>query len=182
MGTGTHQQHRDLVSLILIVPISFTLSLPDQEPTMPAPLEYYRVQDNSSATRFDEINGFIAGDPKLSVRMSPCIDSEYQNLSEALDRHLDWSNRTPSPFISVYAALDTAYNSAVARVRQGKKGVFIAHIAVKDIKDLSHRHVPELAREIGLGIQPPALRNAEQEFIFLHSIPAEAVNSHVYFK
>lgn len=149
---------------------------------MAAPLKYYRVQDNSSATYFDKKNGFIAGDPELPVRMSPRSDSEYQNLFEALDRHLDWYDRTPSPFISVYADLETAENCAIARAKKGKKGVIVAHINVKRTGGLSYRCVPKLADAIGLEIPPRASRNAEEEFIFLHRIPAEAVTEYAYFK
>ena len=147
-----------------------------------APHKYYRVHDNSSATHFDEENGFVAGDPQLLLRMFPRDRSEYQNLFNALGRHLDWSDRTPSPFISVYADLDTAVNSAIARVNQGKRKVFVAHINVKDIEDLWYRHAPKIAREVRLRIQPQALRNSEQEFIFLHHIPGEAVTEYWYFE
>ena len=140
-----------------------------------APSEYYRVHDSSSATHFDEENGFVAGDPELPLRMFPHHDSEYQNLFDALGRHLDWSDRTPSPFISVYSDWDTAVNSATARVNRGKRRVFIAHIDVERIKGLYYRHVPKLARDIGLRIPPQALRNSEHEFVFLRHIPGEAV-------
>ena len=149
---------------------------------MAAPVEYYRVQDNSSATRFDEENGFFAGDTQLQLKMSPRNDSEYQNLFDALGRHLDWYDRTPSPFISVYADLETAEKSAEARVKRGKRGVFIAHINVEGIRGLSYRWVPKLADAIGLEIQPRAWRNAEEEFVFLRHIPEEAVTEYVYFE
>ena len=149
---------------------------------MGAPVEYYRVQDKSSATRFNKVNGFIAGDDELPVKMSPRSDSEYQNLFEALDRHLDWYDRTPSPFISVYADYDTAENSAIARAERGKKGVFIAHINVKHTGGLSYRCVPKLAEAIGLRIPQRASRNAEEEFVFLHRIPAKAVTKYEYFE
>ena len=147
-----------------------------------APYKYYRVHDNSSATHFDEENGFVAGDPELPLRMFPRYLSEYQNLFNALGRHLDWSDRTPSPFISVYADLKTAVNSAFARVEQGKRRVFIAHIDIEDIEDLWYRHAPKLASEIGLRIQPQASRNSEQEFVFLHHIPEKAVTKYVYYR
>lgn len=147
-----------------------------------APDKYYRVQDNSSATHFDKEKGFVAGDPQLQLRMFPRNRSECQNLFNALGRHLDWSDRTPSPFISVYADLETAVNSANARVNQGKKRVFIAYIDVGDIEDLWYRYTPKLAEELGLQIQPQALRNSEQEFIFLHHIPQEAVTEYEYFR
>lgn len=140
-----------------------------------APYIYYRVHDSSSATHFDKEHGFVAGDHQLRLRMFPRNRSERQDLFDALGRHLEWSDRTPSPFISVYADRDTAVNSAIARVNQGKRGVFIAYIDVEAIEDLWYRFTPKLAEEIGLRIQPQALRNSEQEFVFLHHIPGEAV-------
>ena len=148
---------------------------------MGAPVEYYRVQDNSSATRFNKRNGFIAGDTQLQLRMSPRNDSEYQNLFDALGRHLDWSDRTPSPFISVYADLETAENSAETRVNRGKTGVFIAHINIERTRGLSYRCVRKLAKAIGLEIQPRAWRNAEEEFVFIHHIPAGAITKYRVF-
>ena len=150
---------------------------------MVAPYKYYRVQDNSSATHFDDENGFIAGDSELPVKMFlPRNLSEKRDLFNALGRHLDWSDRTPSPFISVYADLETAEDSAIARVKQGRRGVFIAHIDIRPIGGLWYRHAPKLAKEIGLRIQPQASNNSEQEFIFLHHIPEEAVTEYVYFE
>ena len=149
---------------------------------MVAPVKYYRVHDNSSATRFDKVNGFRAGDTQLQLRMfSPRDRAEERNLSNALGRHLDWSDRTPSPFISVYADLKTAVNSAVARVKDGKREVFIAYIDVEDIEGLWYRCVPKLAEEVGLWIQPQALRNSEKEFIFLRQIPADAITKYRVF-
>ena len=150
---------------------------------MAAPVEYYRVQDNSSATPFDEENGFVAKDHKLQLKMfHPRNRSEKQNLFDALDRHLDWYDKTPSPFISVYSDWDTAVSSAEARAKKGKRGVFIAHINVEDIEGLWYRCVPKLAEEVGLWIQAQALRNSKKEFVFLHHIPAEVVTEYEYFK
>ncbi|KAK0506908.1 hypothetical protein JMJ35_010608 [Cladonia borealis] len=151
---------------------------------MAAPLKYYRVQDDSSATHFDEENGFFAGDIQLQLRMfSPRDRAEERNLSNALGRHLNWSNRTPSPFISVYADLDTAVNSAVARVKDGKREVFIAYIdvGVEGIGDVWYRYVPKVAEEVGLRIQRQALGNSKQEFVFLHHIPAGAITKYRAF-
>ena len=142
-----------------------------------APHEYYRVHDESSATHFDEENSFVAGDPELPLKMFHRGRSEYQKLElcNALDKHLNWSNRTPSPFISVYADFDTAVNSAIARKNQGKRGVLIARIDVSESDELLYRHVPKVAKEVGLRIKPQALNNSENEFVFLHCIPGEAV-------
>ena len=144
---------------------------------MGAPVEYYRVQDNSSATRFNKRNGFKAGDTQLQLRMfSPRDRAEERNLSNALGRHLDWSDRTPSPFISVYSNLNTAIDSAIARVKDGKRDVVIAHINVEQTESrLWYRKVRDVAKEIGLWIQPQAWENSHNEFIFLRHIPAEAV-------
>ena len=114
--------------------------------------------------------------------MSPLNDSEYQNLFEALEKHLEWYDRTPSPFISVYADLETAEKSAEARVKRGKRGVFIAHINVEGMGGLSYRWVPKLADAIGLEIRSQALRNPGHEFVFLHHIPAEVVTEYEYFE
>ena len=146
---------------------------------MVAPVKYYRVHDNSSATYYDKEDGFVAGDPELQLRMfTPRKPSEERNLSDALGKHLDWTDRTPSPFISVYSNLNTAIDSAIARVKDGKRDVVIAHINVEQSESrLWYRKVRNVAEEIGLWIQPQAWENSQNEFIFLHYIPAEAVTN-----
>lgn len=79
----------------------------------------------SFATHFDE-DGFVAGDHQSWLRMLPPRNpSEDQELFNALAGDLDWSNKTASPFISAYADLDTAVNSAISllpgqiRAREG---------------------------------------------------------------
>lgn len=75
------------------------------------PSVFYRVHDDSSATHFDG-DGFIAGDDQTMLRMFPRNRWEAKKLSNALSGHLEWSNKTASPFISAYADFDTAVNSA----------------------------------------------------------------------
>ena len=109
--------------------------------------------------------------------MFPRDHLEYQKLKlcNASDKHLNWSNRTPSPFISVYADFDTVINSAITRKNQGKRGVLIARIDVSKSGKLWYRYMPKVAKEVGLRIKPQALNNSENEFVFLHRIPGEAI-------
>ena len=140
-----------------------------------APDEYYRVHDESSVTSFDD-DGFVAGKPQLPLRMFPDGPSEIQELSNALDKHLDWSNNTASPFISVYADYATALNSANARANQGRRGVIIARINVSESGErMWYRNVRAAAGFLKLRIELQAWRNSQYEYIFLHRIPREAV-------
>lgn len=148
-----------------------------------APDIYYRVHDESSATHFDE-DGFVAGDHLPWLMMHPPRNpQEDKELFNALDEHLDWSSETASPFISAYADEDTAVNSAVARVNQGKEGVFIAVIDVEERREpLWFRHVPKLAKKVGLWIEPQAWNNSKYEYIFLNYIPGEVIVEYRWFK
>ena len=139
------------------------------------PSVFYRVQDDSSATHFDG-DGFIAGDDHTALRMFPRYYWEAKRLSNALSGHLDWSNQTASPFISVYADFDSAVNSANARQDQGKRGVFIACIEVRQSSEqIWYRSVREVAEEVGLWIERQAWKNSEHEYILYNRIPGEAV-------
>ncbi|KAL2054239.1 hypothetical protein ABVK25_005380 [Lepraria finkii] len=105
----------------------------ESKPAM-TPHIFFRVHDKSSATYFDE-DGFVAGDHQSWFRMLPPRNaSEDQKLFNALGGHLDWSNRTASPFISAYADLETAVNSAIARANQGKRGVLSLLSTLKVVK------------------------------------------------
>lgn len=138
------------------------------------PSVFYRVHDDSSATHFDG-DGFFAGDDQTMLRMFPRNRWEAEKLFNALSGHLDWSNKTASPFISVYADFDTAVNSANARQNQGKRGVFIACIEFRKRSGTWSRPVREVADELGLWIEPPAWKNSEHEYIIFNRIPGEAV-------
>lgn len=100
---------------------------------------------------------------------------ENQKLSDALGGHLDWSNKTASPFISAYANWRNAIKSAVERVDQGKRRVFIVAINVEGCKNLWYRHVPKLAKEVGHRLKPQALNDLQDELMFFEQIPGEAI-------
>jgi len=51
----------------------------------------------------------------------------------------------------------------------------VALIDVKSSENLWYRHVPKVAKEVGLRIKPQALKFTENEFIFLDRIPGKAV-------
>ncbi|KAL8826246.1 MAG: hypothetical protein Q9191_003923 [Dirinaria sp. TL-2023a] len=140
------------------------------------PSVFYRVHDDSSATHFDEEYGFLAGDDQTMLRMFPRNDWEATRLRNALDRHLDWFNRTASSFISVYVNYDAAFNGAIARKNQGKRGIFIAHIDVRKSREcMWRRNVREVAVDVDIWIQQQAWNNSEYEYLFLNHISAEAV-------
>ena len=140
------------------------------------PVVFYRVHDDSSATHFDEYDGFIAGDNQTWLKMIPRNDWEVERLRNTLCRHLDWSNRTASPFISAYADFDAAFNSATARKGQGKRGIIIARIDVqRSCERMWCWNVRAVAKQVDLWIKPQAWNNSEYEYLFLNHIPTETV-------
>jgi len=144
---------------------------------MAIPDELYRVFDDSSTSQYDEQDGFVAGNSHLRLKMSRHW-SEWQKdmLIEALDNHLDWYNRNPTPFISVYSSKSAAYASANGRINDGKMGVIVAYIDGSKLFRGSLRKVWKLAEELGYYIPDKALDNSKSEWIVLQQIPSESVH------
>jgi len=84
-------------------------------------------------------------------------------LIDALDNHLDWYNRMPTPFISVYSSKSAAFASANGRINDGKTGVTVAYIDGSKLFGGGLRKVWKLAEELGYEIPDKALDNSEFE-------------------
>ena len=143
---------------------------------MPRNSVFYRVQDDSSATQFDDEDGFIAGDEDY-LEMYPRSRAGILELSKVLAKHLDWSDRDPSPFISAYSDKTTAYNNAESRVLDGHTNVVVVEINVKYKYRLYHWPLRAVAKAVGLEIELKAWHNSKFEEIFLHRIPWKAIDA-----
>jgi hypothetical protein len=96
--------------------------------------------------------------------------------------HLDWSNRRPTPFISMYNDETVAVEEAERRKRRGMKNVTITVVDVEKVRGrVQYRNVRRLlARQRGRWIPEKAWHNSEYEYIFLHHIPDRAVTGRIY--
>ena len=91
---------------------------------MSLPSVLYRVFDDDSASQYHFNDGFRASDQNWD-----CNDwKNSEKMAEAIRRHLDWSNRIGTPFISTSASLEATRRETNRRYNQGKQNIRVAEI------------------------------------------------------
>lgn len=141
-------------------------------------MQFYRVYHSGSVSQYDDVDGFLAGDPNRDLDFNPTTRRERTELTQLLDQHLDWYNREPTPFISMYKNLQTAIETAKAWERKGKWNVRIASIDRDTLESygyVRYRNVRRLAGKLGLWIEREIWQSTENELIVFRQIPAGAV-------
>jgi hypothetical protein len=139
-------------------------------------MTFWRVEDDSSHVQTTRGRGARAADVKSRVDFGARRGVKRDQLTELFDNHLNWSNRTDTPFISAYTYLRAAYEEAMRRKRAGKENVRIIGFDMDRAgRRVEYRNVRKLAWSLGYWIPKKAWRNSEFEYIFLHGIPASAV-------
>ncbi|KAI0423633.1 hypothetical protein F5Y09DRAFT_203351 [Xylaria sp. FL1042] len=139
---------------------------------MPSPRIFWRVEDEHSRARTTESNG---------IQVAAYTDVDFGQMSaelrECLARHLDWSDRTRSPFISAYSDEEAAYREADRRRRRGKRDVTITEINIEEMPygTVQYRNVRNLAKNLNLWIEEEAWNNSLYEYVFLRQIPEDAI-------
>jgi hypothetical protein len=133
---------------------------------MDPPQYLYRVFDEESFCQFDKQNGFIAGVARSLNRYK---------IRYYVERHMEWGNRIPTPFISVTASRSKALQYALQRVDMSRGHVCIAKISTHLLRaaQVQTHHMATLVAEIQARIEPAA-RN-KWEFLCINQIPARAV-------
>lgn len=97
-------------------------------------------------------------------------------LLAKLEQHLDWNNRDPSPFISMYSDEFVARREGYRRVRAGKREVRIYKIdRYASDERMEYRSVQGLAKRLRFEIPEYALNNSMQEYVCLYRVPDSAV-------
>lgn len=97
-------------------------------------------------------------------------------MLDRVERQLDWGNRDPTPFISMYSDKDVAFEEAKRRVRRGKKDVRVYKIDMWESDERTeYRNIRLLAEKLDFDIPERAWNNSEYEYIFLHHVPDSAV-------
>ncbi|KAL7271314.1 hypothetical protein RUND412_005935 [Rhizina undulata] len=137
------------------------------------PRKVYRVYGSSSASVFDQTTGFVAANVNF---VFDCWNN-YSGLVDALEQHAVWSNRIPTPFISVTSSYNHVCSSAQARERRGRRNVRVAEInttalLMQRVRVLRMR---KLVKVLNLSIPPRANGNVN-EYLCLFRIPRFAVN------
>ena len=133
---------------------------------------FFRVEDSESRARYYGREGLFAEDTDTWVDFIGCDE----RLFSQVERHLEWRNRVPTPFISMYCDEGVASREAERRVRAGKKYVRVYKIDIRrggeHVEWYKLRH---LADVLELDIPKRALNNSKYEYIFLHHVPGSAV-------
>jgi hypothetical protein len=102
------------------------------------------------------------------------MENQERKLKDAIRRHLDWSYRRPTPFISAYSDYSPAEREARHRMRAGMRDVTIWKIRVPREDNrcgMMWQMVNRLQGELGFWIEDRAFHNA----LFLHRIPGRYV-------
>jgi hypothetical protein len=137
-----------------------------------APYIFFRVEDRESRAQYFGKKGLFAEDTDTPVD----FESLYLTLRYQVERHLNWGNRVPTPFISMYCDKEVAFREARRRVRDKKKDVRVYVINMrKSAERREYRNIPVLARKLALKIPNRARNNSKKEYIFLHHVPDSAV-------
>lgn len=135
-----------------------------------APRVFYRVEDEHSRARYIQGEGIFAEDTNTVVHFA------VRGTALLVERHLDWANRRPTPFISTYCEESVAWSEANRRVARGKEDVRVYTIDMDESYDpAEYRNVRPLAKRLGLYINNNAYNNSMYEWIFLHRVPDSAV-------
>lgn len=128
----------------------------------------YRVFDDRSYSRFSEDSGFVAGNP------NGAFNRNRYWAKYVIQRHMLWSNRRPTPFISVTSRAK-AVHYAKQRKEMGRDNVYISKIDTAKLRasGVIICHMATLVKWTRARIDPVAWNYSE--YLCLHHIPPEAV-------
>jgi hypothetical protein len=136
----------------------------------------YRVESKDSRARYYDGKGIYAEDTETRVD----FDLPSPDLGSHVENHVDWGNRTATPFISAYSKKRTAVAEACRRMRCGKEEVMVTVMNIKGTETWSdsrveYRNLRKLAKKLGVTIPNYAWRNSKFEYIILHHVPESAI-------
>ena len=136
------------------------------------PYIFFRVEDEDSRARYFDGEGLFAEDMNTWVDFK----SWDRRLLGQVERHLDWGNRVPTPFISMYCDEGVAQREAERRIGEGKKDVRVYEINMRRSDERrEYRNIRLLAERLDFDIPERAWNNSKYEYIFLHHVPDSAV-------
>jgi hypothetical protein len=129
----------------------------------------YRVFDDQSVSRFDEVDGFVAGNPYAAFNRN-----QYW-AKHVIRRHMSWANRRLTPFVSVTASRAKAEEYALRRQRMGHGDVSIAKIDTAALRasGIIIFHMATLVKRTRASIDPVAWNYSE--YLCLQGIPRKAI-------
>lgn len=133
------------------------------------PQYFYRVFDEESRSQFHETWGFVASIPNAFYNPA------HWNARLELERHMDWSNSCPTPFVSMTASREKALEYAFQRVEKQRRTVTIAKIDSSRLKKakVDIHWMCALVKQTGADIKREAMN--KHEYLCVRCIPANAV-------
>ena len=138
------------------------------------PDRLYRVFDNSSVSKYSKIYGFRAQDDAFPLEAAETA----HHMWEPVRRHLDWSNRYPTPFVSTWESSQKAWKTAKRREERGCQNVKIAVIEVDILKenDVWFEKSIDIVEKFDVYLPERTRRYLSSvEYLCLHSIPRKAI-------
>ncbi|KAG1876979.1 hypothetical protein C8R48DRAFT_334050 [Suillus tomentosus] len=133
------------------------------------PQYFYRVFDEQSCSQLNHSGAFVASIPYA------VYDRDHRNARGQLERHMDWSNRRRTPFISVTCSRAKALEFALTLLNMGSQAVSIAKIDSSRLEreGTNVYWMCDLVEYTGAYIKPEAMN--KHEFLCGGLIPANAV-------
>ena len=130
----------------------------------------YRVEDEYSQARTADGRGIWPGDRHARVDFKARHGRKLKALARHVMNHLDWSNRRPTPFISMYNDDTVAFEEAKRRKRRGMKKVTITVIDVRCYGSVKNgfdsailTKIPRMEKKKGLGRRQTAKYGAKRQ-------------------
>lgn len=141
-----------------------------------SPNVFYRVVDSQSQSKDVTRSGLRAGNIKKDITFNTLRRYESKKFARELRKHLDWSNRDATVFISVYDDKDRALEEVERRLRRGCQEVKMMVIDIDGFGGtMQFRNLRRLAEKHGVWIEDHAFRNSEHEWVFLKQIRRGAI-------
>ncbi|KAG1876983.1 hypothetical protein C8R48DRAFT_768550 [Suillus tomentosus] len=131
------------------------------------PRYLYRVFDEQSCSQLNRSGAFVASIPYA------VYDRDHRNARRQLELHMDWSNRRPTPFISVTSSRGRALDFALTLWNMRGSAVSIAKIDSSQLEREDVYWMCDLVEYTGAHIKPEAMN--KYEYLCVGSIPASAV-------
>lgn len=129
----------------------------------------YRIFDEKSASRFDNVKGFLPAGRDITFD----VNNDPVSAMSIVERHAEWSNRDPTPLISVTNDRTEAMHLALKRLER-RNAVQIAVIDYELVKEISSvHHMMSLANSLGVPL--PLKAQNESEWVVVGQIPRNAV-------
>ncbi|KAJ2896186.1 hypothetical protein MKZ38_005754 [Zalerion maritima] len=157
---------------------------PDQSPgskscTTRLPLELYRVSYPGTRTAYSPTTGLTAADTKSTFSASSL--DEAKELRLAVEKQFTWTNRNPTPFISLFSDRGHAERWATKepwlRTHAPRQHRWTLHIIDTNmlLASTAVYRLGDLVKILGVDIQGGARAHLGQGVICLHQVPANAI-------